>query len=56
MELSLLVPDRGARVPLAVQLADGLRTAARAAPRRTVLRAVGDSGTVGEVAVVTSSA
>jgi GntR family transcriptional regulator/MocR family aminotransferase len=30
VDLSLLVPDRGARVPLAVQLADGLRTAARA--------------------------
>ena len=30
MDLSLLVPDRDARVPLAVQLADGLRTAARA--------------------------
>ena len=30
MDLSLLAPDRDARVPLAVQLADGLRTAARA--------------------------
>jgi GntR family transcriptional regulator / MocR family aminotransferase len=29
VELSPLVPDREARVPLAVQLADGLRTAAR---------------------------
>ena len=30
MELLALVPDREARVPLAAQLADALRTAARA--------------------------
>ena len=34
MELLALVPDREARVPLAAQLADALRTAARAGALR----------------------